>query len=161
MSHFIRKSKSNKKINVTLKYSTDSTLSPARILVFHYPTQPKLRTSQEHEVQERPVCSQPRAPAEQEQPALPAWPGSGTPAKLLVSAWRRVSRCCCSTVLRLRSWITSTSSFSTAVRMLSTCFCSAAFLSSNSMLDLRSCRSSASRAVNMDTKNCSTCGHGW
>lgn len=73
-------------------------------------------------------------------------PGKGMLAKLLVSTWRRVSRCCCKTVLRLRSWITSTSSFSTAVRMLSTCFCRAAFLSSNSMLDFRSWRSSASRA---------------
>ena len=65
-------------------------------------------------------------------------PGKGMLAKLLVSTCRSVSKCCCKTVLRLRSWITSTSSFSTAVRMLSTCFCSAAFLSSNSMLDLRS-----------------------
>ncbi|KAL0601639.1 Zinc finger protein [Plecturocebus cupreus] len=47
-------------------------------------------------------------------------PGKGMLAKLLVSTCRRVSRCCCKTVLRLRSWITSTSSFSTAVRMLST-----------------------------------------
>lgn len=76
-------------------------------------------------------------------------PGSGTPAKLVVSACRKVSKCCCSTVLRLRSCITSTSNFSTAVRILSTCFCRAAFLSSNSMLDLRSCRSSASRAVDI------------
>ena len=73
-------------------------------------------------------------------------PGKGMLAKLLVSTCRSVSKCCCKTVLRLRSWITSTSSFSTAVRMLSTCFCRAAFLSSNSMLDLRSWRSSASRA---------------
>ena len=73
-------------------------------------------------------------------------PGKGMLAKLLVNTCRRVSRCCCKTVLRLRSWITSTSSFSTAVRMLSTCFCRAAFLSSNSMLDFRSWRSSASRA---------------
>lgn len=87
-------------------------------------------------------------------------PGKGMPTKLLVSTCRRVSKCCCKTVFRLRSWITSTSSFSTAVRMLSTCFCRAAFLSSNSMLDLRSWRSSASRAVNSPTRHtqntCST-----
>lgn len=86
-----------------------------------------------------------------------ALPGKGMLTKLLVNTCRRVSKCCCKTVLRLRSWITSTSSFSTAVRMLSTCFCRAAFLSSNSILDLRSWRSSASRAVNTPPPDtCST-----
>ncbi len=74
-------------------------------------------------------------------------PGRGTAEKLCVRAERRVSRCCCRRPFRVRSWCTSPSRRSTAERMLSTCFCSAALRSSYSILFFLSCRSSASRAT--------------
>lgn len=74
-------------------------------------------------------------------------PGRGTVEKLCVRAERRVSRCCSRRPFRVRSCCTSPSRRSTAERMLSTCFCSAALRSSYSILVFLSCRSSASRAT--------------
>ena len=73
------------------------------------------------------------------------WPGSGIREKLATSVVRSRSRCCCNAALLLRCWVASTSSFSIACFMLSTCLLSIAFCSSYSVFCRRSCRNSASR----------------
>ena len=81
------------------------------------------------------------------------WPGSGIREKLATSVVRSRSRCCCNAALLLRCWVASTSSFSIACFMLSTCLLSIAFCSSYSVFCRRSCRSSASRTEHTHTQN--------
>ena len=72
-------------------------------------------------------------------------PGIGIREKLATRVVRSKSRCCCSAALLFRCWVASTSSFSIACFMLSTCLLSIAFCSSYSVFCRRSCRNSASR----------------
>lgn len=74
-------------------------------------------------------------------------PGTGSEAKLAVSAWRTAWSCCCSASVRRSSSASSCSRRSRALLMLCVCLCSTAFCSSKATFIFRRRRSSASRAV--------------
>lgn len=74
-------------------------------------------------------------------------PGTGSEAKLAVSAWRTAWSCCCSASVRLSSRASSCSRRSRALLMFCVCLCSTAFCSSKATFIFRRRRSSASRAA--------------